>query len=210
MCADDHVLAEYSRVAREYDTRWSFYVEATTRETLRRLSIDGETKILDVACGTGTLLRTLSSGYAVTPTGVDASREMLDIARTKVGSAARLVRAWATNLPFRSNRFDLVLCVNAFHYIRDPQRALQEFARVLKPNGCVAITDWCDDYLTCKVSDLFLRLFSRSHHRTYGQRECETLLEDHGFTDAKVERYKINWLWGLMTATAQKPAGHLP
>jgi ubiquinone/menaquinone biosynthesis C-methylase UbiE len=200
------ILTKYSRLAKEYDTRWSFYVEATTRETVRRLLIDDKIEILDVACGTGILLGILSSTHAVTPTGVDASPEMLQMAQVKLKGAARLVRGWATDLPFRSNRFDMVLCVNAFHYVRDPRRALAEFARVLKPNGRLVITDWCDDYLTCKICDLFLRVFSRSHFRTYDQSECQRLLERHGFKEVRVERYKINWIWGVVTATAEKSA----
>ena len=36
------VLNEYARLADRYDRRWSFYVEATVRETLSRLSLEAE------------------------------------------------------------------------------------------------------------------------------------------------------------------------
>ena len=37
------------------------------------------------------------------------------------------------------------------------------------------------------------------------QSECLALLNQAGHADATIERYKINWLWGLMTARATKP-----
>jgi hypothetical protein len=76
--------------------------------------------------------------------------------------------------------------------------------RVLKRGGRLVITDWCDDYLTCRVFDAWLRLVDRPHYRTYGQRACEALLEASRFEAIEVRRYKISWLWGLMTAKARK------
>ena len=77
-------------------------------------------------------------------------------------------------------------------------------SRVLKPSGRIVITDWCDDYLACRVCDVFLRALSRAHFRTYGSKECHGLLVEAGFAGVNVERYRINWVWGLMTATATK------
>ncbi|MFO0794537.1 MAG: hypothetical protein U0586_10805 [Candidatus Brocadiaceae bacterium] len=37
----------------------------------------------------------------------------------------------------------------------------------------------------------------------HGRRACERLLRNAGYNNVRVERYKINWLWGLMTAKAQ-------
>ncbi len=81
-------------------------------------------------------------------------------------------------------------------------------ARVLRPNGRLVVTDWCDDYVACRICDLWLRLFNRAHFRTYGEKQCRQLLEQAGFTAVRVDRYKINWLWGLMTAAAQKRAAY--
>jgi ubiquinone/menaquinone biosynthesis C-methylase UbiE len=45
------IVKEYSRLAEVYDTKWSFSVEATTRETMRRLSLRPTDRLLDVGCG---------------------------------------------------------------------------------------------------------------------------------------------------------------
>jgi len=68
------------------------------------------------------------------------------------------------------------------------------------------ITDWCRDFLTCRACELFLQMTNRAHHRAYRQRECRDILATAGFSSIAVERYKINWFWGMMTATASRPA----
>ena len=79
---EDPVLTEYARLAVQYDRRWSFYIDATARETLKRLFPHPGDALLDVGCGTGTFLQSLSSAFpSVKLTGVDPSSAMLDIAR---------------------------------------------------------------------------------------------------------------------------------
>jgi hypothetical protein len=70
----------------------------------------------------------------------------------------------------------------------------------------VVITDWCDDYLACRICDLLLRWVKGAHFRAYSLEECGRFLKDAGFGSVYLERYKINWLWGLMTASGQKQA----
>lgn len=196
---------EYSTMASQYDNRWKFYVEASIRETLRRLRVAPWDRVLDVGCGTGALLEALSlAAPRAKLAGVDLSGEMLEVGRRRLRTAIDLRQACAEVLPFGDAEFDLVVSTNVFHFIRHPVAALREMGRVLRPSGSVLITDWCDDYLACRVCDMFLRVFSRGHFRTYGSKECRELLVESGFGRPKVERYRINWLWGLMTATASK------
>ncbi|HEX3554644.1 MAG TPA: methyltransferase domain-containing protein [Thermoanaerobaculia bacterium] len=202
------VVEEYARLASEYDVRWSFYVDATTRETLARLRLQPADCVLDVGCGTGALLRRLAQSPLSHPAarlvGIDPVPEMLALARLRLPPAVRLCAGWAERLPFASGRFDVVVSCNVFHYLRQPLAALNEMNRVLRPGGQLVITDWCDDYLACRLCNLYLRLFNPAHFKVYRQRECERLLRGAGHGDVDVERYKISWLWGLMTARVTK------
>ncbi|MEA2605044.1 MAG: hypothetical protein QOF89_6036 [Acidobacteriota bacterium] len=204
------VVEEYARLAPEYDAKWSFYVEATTRETLARLSLRPSDRLLDVGCGTGALLHRLSGQHpAAQLAGVDPVPEMLAVARRRLPPDVLLREGWAERLPFASDQFDVVLSCNVFHYVRQPAAALREMSRVLSPGGRLVITDWCDDYLACRACDFYLRLFSPAHFRTYRKRECLNLLLESGHQDVDVDRYKISWLWGLMTARATKATGRV-
>jgi SAM-dependent methyltransferase len=199
------VVAEYARLAPHYDSKWSFYIQATLRETLVRLSLRPEDRLLDVGCGTGALLRELSRSHpAAKLAGVDPVPEMLAVARRRLSPEVELLEGCAERLPFAGERFDVIVSCNMFHYLRQPAAALAEMGRVLRPGGRLVITDWCDDYLACRICNVYLRLFDRAHFRMYGQRECARLLREAGYEDVRVDRYKINWLWGLMTAVVTR------
>ena len=202
------VRRRYDRLAEVYDRRWATYVEGSVRETLRRTDLRKDDAILDVGCGTGTLLAAIAErGPGARLTGIDLSPAMLAVARTKLGGRASLVAGEAGRLPFTDRRFDLVLSSSALHYWPDPAAGLAEIARVLEPGGRAVITDWCDDYLACRIVDFLLRVLEPAHHRTYGTKACRRLLREAGFGEVRVERYRIGRLWGLMTATGIREVG---
>lgn len=198
---------EYARVAEHYDAKWSFYVDTTVRETMARMVVRPMDRLLDVGCGTGALLSRLCSAFPQARlVGVDPVPEMLAVARRKLPQTVELREGWAESLPCEDESFDVVVSCNVFHYIRRPVDALREMDRVLRPGGQLVITDWCDDYLACRICDLYLRLFDRAHFRVYRRSECLRLLEAAGHAHAVVEHYRISWLWGLMTARSTKHA----
>jgi len=201
----DPVVAEYARAAQHYDEKWAFYVEATTRETLRRLPMTSGARVLDVGCGTGELMRRLRAKYPhAVLAGLDPVAEMLAVARDKLSGNEDLRTGYADALPWGAGAFDVVVSCNMFHYISHPVQALREMGRVLRPGGSLVLTDWCDDYLACRVCNLYLRLTNRAFYKTYRQAECRELLHAAGYRDVTIERYKISWLWGLMTAVVKK------
>lgn len=201
------VIGKYGKLAPRYDRRWSFYHQATLRETLTRLEVRPGDSLLDVGCGTGLLLDALERSVpGLKLSGVDPSPAMLGMARERLGEAVALKQGYAKRPPFPDEAFDVVVSTNAFHYFRDPAEALEGMVRVLRPTGRLVITDWCDDYLACRLCDLWLRLFDRTHFQTYGEKQCRRLLERAGLSSIRIDRYKINWLWGLMTAVSRKNA----
>jgi ubiquinone/menaquinone biosynthesis C-methylase UbiE len=202
----DPVVAEYAKAAPNYDAKWAFYVETTTRETLRRMPMTSTTRVLDVGCGTGELLRRLRAKYpGAVLAGLDPVPEMLAVARDKLSGQEDLRVGYADSLPWAAATFDVVVSCNMFHYITHPVEALREMARVIRPGGALVLTDWCDDYLACRLCNLYLRLTNRAFYKTYREGECRALLGKAGFDEVKLERYKISWLWGLMTAVVTIP-----
>jgi ubiquinone/menaquinone biosynthesis C-methylase UbiE len=197
----DPVVAEYARAAEKYDEKWAFYVDATTRETLRRMPMTPTSRVLDVGCGTGELLMRLRAKYPdAILAGLDPVAEMLAVAKDKLSGKEDMRIGYADSLPWASSSFEVVVSCNMFHYISHPVEALREMARVIRPGGALVLTDWCDDYLACRLCNLYLRLTNRAFYKTYRQAECLDLLHAAGFKDVTLDTYKINWLWGLMTA----------
>jgi ubiquinone/menaquinone biosynthesis C-methylase UbiE len=125
---------------------------------------------------------------------------MLAVAKGKLPERVESRVGYANALPWADGTFDVVVSCNMFHYITHPVQALREMGRVLRPGGSLVLTDWCDDYLACRLCNLYLRVTNRAFYKTYRQAECLELLHHAGYRELKFERYKINWLWGLMTA----------
>ena len=100
--------------------------------------IEAGQRILDVACGTGTLLRMVAERHPrAALAGIDIDANVLARARSKVGSSAGLELASATAIPFASGTFDVVLSSLAFHHLTRDEKAesMREILRVLRPGG---------------------------------------------------------------------------
>ena len=207
---NEGVHREYSALAPEYNRRWSRYIEANVRETLKRLpALAEKPRILDVGCGTGVLLAALAERWPhASLAGVDPTGEMLAVAGQRLPLSTNLQQAPAETLPFPDDSFDLVISTSVFHYVGEPEKALLEMHRVLRPGGQVVITDWCRDYLSIRLLGLWLRLTRKPFHHIYRSSELAALLRESGFREAQSERYKTSPLWGMMTLTATTPGKH--
>ncbi|HWB12970.1 MAG TPA: methyltransferase domain-containing protein [Pirellulales bacterium] len=200
------VRRSYDRLAPTYDSRWRKYIDATLALAIEPLELTGDERVLDVACGTGELERRLFERWpALGVTGVDVSPNMLRHAAEK-RTPASLLATEAHRLPFDEASFDAVICANAFHYFRQPDKSLAEMRRVLRPEGRLVLVDWCDDYLSCKLCSFWLHWADPAFHRTYTKRACRRMVEQSGFVVEAAFHRRIDWLWGLMCVIAV-PAG---
>lgn len=101
--------------------------------------------LLDIGTGTGRLLELLAPRTS-RALGVDASREMLALARARLserGLADRCTvrQADMYRLPLADGSFDAVTLQMVLHYAEDPAAALAEAARVLRPGGLLLVAD---------------------------------------------------------------------
>ena len=103
-------------------------------------------RVLDVACGTGIVVREVLPVVDLNGrvAGVDFSPEMLAVARTRVPGEAPVewYEASAEALPLSDAAFDLVLCQQGLQFFPDKPAAIREFRRVLAPGGRVALSVW--------------------------------------------------------------------
>jgi len=104
-------------------------------EEIKRTFGDKRCRVLDIGCGGGFLSNYLGQqGHEVT--GLDASEDALGIATAHDPTASvRYVRGEALELPFNDASFDVVCAMDFLEHVEDPERAIAEAARVLKPSG---------------------------------------------------------------------------
>jgi SAM-dependent methyltransferase len=99
-----------------------------------------EASVLDVACGTGVVARTVADlqGGDGRVVGVDLNEGMLAVAR-RVRPDLEWRPGDVAALPFPDRSFDVVLCQMALMFFPDRTAALREMARVTRPGGTVAL-----------------------------------------------------------------------
>jgi demethylmenaquinone methyltransferase/2-methoxy-6-polyprenyl-1,4-benzoquinol methylase len=116
--------------------RWGLYHVEALQQVLKPQG-QGES-LLDVAGGTGYLASCVADRYARVVVA-DLSPGMLSVARSR---KLETVEASALELPFKDAEFDVVLCTDALHHIKQIERALDEMCRVLKPGGTLVIHEF--------------------------------------------------------------------
>lgn len=134
-----------------------------TAELLYKANLNSNCKVLEIGCGPGeTTTALLNAGIDVV--AIDSSAKMLDsMMKTCRRRAFRIPRFFHLNAEnmskLSSSQFDIVLLECVFGFIKNKSAALAEVSRVLKNNGCVAITDF--HYIKQPPGQLKERLF---HH----------------------------------------------
>lgn len=117
--------------------------EARFRQlALQGLIIDSDTHILDLCCGSGQTTQFLLK-ISQNVTGLDASPKSLERARQNVPLAS-YVEAFAEEMPFADNLFDVVHTSVALHEMQPQQlrKIINEVYRVLKPGGVFTLVDF--------------------------------------------------------------------
>jgi SAM-dependent methyltransferase len=109
--------------------------------------------VLDVGSGTGDDVRAIAElvGPGGTVTGLEPSRSLLDAARARgVPANVRFEHGTAQRLPFADETFDAVRAERVLQHLRDPQLAVVEMKRVLRPGGTALTFD--QDWKTVMLS----------------------------------------------------------
>ena len=132
-------------VARWYEkiTRKDMDGFRETAERLKAVLPEGG-DLLEVAPGPGFLAIELARDARFRVTGLDISRTFVDLARknaAEAGVAVDFRRGNASQMPFAENRFDLLVCRAAFKNFSEPEKAIAEMRRVLRPGGTGVIID---------------------------------------------------------------------
>ena len=140
-----------------------------TEELLVRVRPRAGERVLDVACGTGIVARSIAPlvGPDGSVVGVDVQPGMLEVARA-ADSAVEWVEATAESLPFADASFDAVVCQQGLQFFPDRPAALAEMRRVLAAGGRLGLSVWRE----VERQGIFLE-FDAAVDRHLGEREPE-------------------------------------
>lgn len=140
------------------------------------------TKVLELACGTGQITSRLC-GKVMLWVATDFSEKMVSVTKKRFKDASNVncKAEDATNLTCDNSLFDVVIIANALHIMPDPDKALKEIHRVLKPNGfLIAPTFVYDGYVNKFKVSMLEKAGFRTFHK-WKSAEYENFIEQLGF-----------------------------
>lgn len=167
----------YKHVAAIYDRIFEPMNKGLRFMGLRMFTPLRDSSILDIGCGTGLHLE-MYRNFGCSLYGIDTSPSMLEKAEARLGKNVDLRKADATEIPFNSDFFDLVLCMLVLHEMDDNIRykVLKEMHRVVKQNGRVLVIDFHAGKARIPLGSLFKTIIYISefaagsrHFRNYRQ-----------------------------------------
>ncbi len=177
---------EFDKFAESYDTGLMgkgskrFYVDLVKTLVIR----DGDA-VLDVGCGTGTVLFYVRESRSVRGYGLDVSEQMIAVAKEK-NPGFSFVTGDSAKLPYENGSMDVIMACMAYHHFPEQKRFREEALRVLKPGGSLYI---CDPRFPAPVRFVFNTFFKDAGFRTTAQNI--SAFEDTGFITKQVvkDRY---------------------
>ncbi len=120
---------------------------------LKFLGARPEHSVLEVGVGAGNILEQVRSDHR---TGIDLSEHFLLRSRERLGPSVTLVRGDAEKLTdsLPLHAYDRVYCSEVLEHVQHPEKAMEEMAKVVKPDGIVVVTvpneaiiDWIKTFL---------------------------------------------------------------
>jgi ubiquinone/menaquinone biosynthesis C-methylase UbiE len=193
--------ATYDELRPQDDNWWELF-----ELVLREAELPGQ-RVLDIGCGTGRFLAALAPKASVW--GIDASPEMLAVARQRVPGNVKLKLARAEDPPFKESWFDRVVYWLVVHLL-DREAAFRAAKRLLAPGGRAGVVTFDSEYF----SDFWLnRCFPRfeaiDRARFPTAEEIERELREAGFGQVRIVRHHQHDQIDRETALAKIAGRHI-
>src|SRR5206468_11175345 len=176
-----------------YELVFGRFLRRTHPAVVELAALSAGEQVLDVGCETGSLAVALkmSAGPTGSVHGIDASQEMIEVARrnaSKAGLDVKVQVGLAEALPFPDGTFDLVVSQLAIHHLPDDLKptAFGEMYRVLKPGGRCLIVDF--EPPKSVPGRLVARMVLGSVMMQINVADYRTLLENAGFNKVETGR----------------------
>ena len=197
----------WDKAVGDYESGWRAQLEPAQSLMLEMAALRPGERVLDVACGTGLVsFRIIDAvGEDGAVVGTDISGEMVEAARRlaaerNIGNV-RFERCDAEELTLDDEPFNVALCGLGLMYVPNPEKALAEMGRLLKPGGRAAAAVWgarakcgwaeifpiTDARVASQVCPMFFHLGTRDM--------LARSFAEAGFTDIRSERLEVTLVY---------------
>jgi len=131
---------DFGKIAHRYDDSWGRIIGRFYHLMLEQVELWPGITILDVGCGTGSMLRKMADQSSINGFGIDMSENMIEEAKRKCPDMNMQISR-CEETPFEDHCFDAVTTCLAYHHFSDRAGFAKEAARILKPGGRLYIAD---------------------------------------------------------------------
>jgi ubiquinone/menaquinone biosynthesis C-methylase UbiE len=199
------IIESYNRTFAESDYMLRD-VDGLYRWVLKKLNPQADTRLLDIACGRGILLKH-AQDWKVRSYGIDISHNAAEHSK-KESPQSDVFVGDGECLPFPDGYFDFITNLGSLEHFLDIQQGLNEMQRVMKPDGLAAIFLPNSYYLVDIIWKVLRTGYSVSHRQvlerfaTYN--EWGDLIKESGFQIVKGYKYNhvfpytaadLGWYW---------------
>lgn len=167
---------------------------------LKHIKLDSSDVILDSSGGTGLLAqKLLDQNYSFEELVInDPSDEMLAIARQRFSDkpTIRFNNLKVQDLSYPQNYFSKIICLNSFHFYEQQEQVLNQFHKLLKPDGKLYILDWNREGFF-RIVNTLIRWSNSEYINTRSLFELRQMMSNNRFTIQTSHSW--NWqYWKLM------------
>lgn len=204
------VQQQFSKNAKEYRDERLFAEGEDLCQMVQSVSLKGTEKVLDIATGAGHTALAFAS-YVSECEGIDLTKEMVQVA-SKLASDrgvqnVRFQIGDAENLPFPDATFDMITCRFGAHHFPNPEKAVKEVSRVLKPGGRFLLVDHyapADTELDTFVNSIN-QMRDPSHVRESSLSEWRVYFANHGLSFREVLKWDLPLEFQSWTERSRTP-----
>jgi methionine biosynthesis protein MetW len=172
-------------------------------------------RILDVGCGTGSLLMSLKARQGAEVTGIELMPEAAAQARERLDRFVQADLDGLDALPFEEGHFDAAIFGDVLEHLRDPARLLRTVRRHLRPDARIVCSVPNVKHWTVLAPLLFDDRFSyadeglldRTHVHFFTLRELEAMLAEAGFAPERLDAHRIPMPANVRALLAPAAAG---
>jgi ubiquinone/menaquinone biosynthesis C-methylase UbiE len=200
--AQEKAVFTYNAAADSYDAIPLGFWDYFGKQTVKRLSLDPGSKVLDVCCGSGASAIAAAQivGESGEVVGIDLAEQLLVLARRKAAESglrnARFETGDMLALGFPSDTFDAVVCVFGIFFVPDIPAGVRELWRCVKRGGKLTITTWGSSLFE-PANSAFWQAIAQVRPDLYKEfnpwdridnsSELEAMLGEAGIVDRRIE-----------------------
>ena len=179
----------WDKISSLYDLFENVYNRKVYKGTGRKVAelIDSSDDVLECACGTGAISQYIAPKCRKL-VATDFSEGMLKQARKKCGACQNIVieKADITHLDYPDQSFDKAVAGNVIHLLPQPEAALAELERVVKPGGKIIIPTYINmSKGTGRIAVRFIKVLGASFKRQFDLDSYKQFFADKGYQNVE-------------------------